>query len=726
MERPSWERVEVLLKAGLDIEDERARDAFLVAQCGSDKELLSELRRLLSESDNDNSRFLEPPSMLAFDLTGRTIDDFEIIEEIGRGSSGVVYRAIQRSLNRVVALKVLPLVLRANDATAERFRREAIAASKLRHPGIASVISFGEVDGTFYYAMEFVDGPSLRAVMDRAWGDKALPIDPQIGDPRAIARLVAEVADALHFAHEGKVVHRDVKPHNILLDRDGRPRLIDFGLAKLLDQRSISVRGDLLGTAYYMSPEQTRARQEDVDRRSDVFSLGVVMYELLARRRPFEGDSHVAIFKSIVEDETPSMRRTPVRVPGQLEKICRHALEKEPKDRFQTAHEFAVELRRFLNGEQPLFKELPIAEKLRRTLVKRRTLLVAVPVAIAIGASAMLAAQPSGPTFDVSVRTLDGSRARLVTRQLASLSGEFAGELSDHGRGSEWTVPLPLGLHRVELVGKDGSFAEWTVYPSGDPLDNTFRARMLQPVAMGEGTEGWARVPAARVGEVIHPALSEEMIGQTSSHGEFLVDRVLVSNADFRRLQSAGWKPEYPKSWNRMVEVWKSTPAETFDQLPLVATTIFEAQRIAVELGGRLPDMAECVGFTVGGRSWWDDSPQATAGLAFERPRVTDGAIGSSDYVAGAVGVRAVEPRGPFELFHPIGNVAIHALTARVDSQGFVSMAGSAYGFAWTNSRERLQAPHSEWSSAGQEDFGHIEVGIRRVRSLGPQLGARY
>jgi serine/threonine protein kinase len=722
MERPSWERVEVLLKAGLDIEDERARDAFLVAQCGSDKELLSELRRLLSESDNDNSRFLEPPSMLAFDLTGRTIDDFEIIEEIGRGSSGVVYRAIQRSLNRVVALKVLPLVLRANDATAERFRREAIAASKLRHPGIASVISFGEVDGTFYYAMEFVDGPSLRAVMDRAWGDKALPIDPQIGDPRAIARLVAEVADALHFAHEGKVVHRDVKPHNILLDRDGRPRLIDFGLAKLLDQRSISVRGDLLGTAYYMSPEQTRARQEDVDRRSDVFSLGVVMYELLARRRPFEGDSHVAIFKSIVEDETPSMRRTPVRVPGQLEKICRHALEKEPKDRFQTAHEFAVELRRFLNGEQPLFKELPIAEKLRRTLVKRRTLLVAVPVAIAIGASAMLAAQPSGPTFDVSVRTLDGSRARLVTRQLASLSGEFAGELSDHGRGSEWTVKLPLGLHRVELVGKDGSFAEWTVFPSGDPLDNTFRARMLQAVATGELLEGWARVPAAEVDDLEHPILKS----LATSHGEFLVDRAIVSNGDFRRLQAAGWRPEFPKTWIKMVDHWREKPAEAIDELPIIATTVFEAQRLAVELGGRLPDMTECIGFTVGGRRWWEDSPESTAGLAIELAGVSPLGVGPPDYFAHAVGVRAVEPRGPFGLLHPLGNVLVHAITARVDDQGLVTTEGSYFGLSWTSPRTRLDERYATWMGGGLDDVGNIEVGIRRVRSLGPQLGARY
>ena len=722
MERPSWERVEVLLKAGLDIEDERARDAFLVAQCGSDKELLSELRRLLSESDNDNSRFLEPPSMLAFDLTGRTIDDFEIIEEIGRGSSGVVYRAIQRSLNRVVALKVLPLVLRANDATAERFRREAIAASKLRHPGIASVISFGEVDGTFYYAMEFVDGPSLRAVMDRAWGDKALPIDPQIGDPRAIARLVAEVADALHFAHEGKVVHRDVKPHNILLDRDGRPRLIDFGLAKLLDQRSISVRGDLLGTACYMSPEQTRARQEDVDRRSDVFSLGVVMYELLARRRPFEGDSHVAIFKSIVEDETPSMRRTPVRVPGQLEKICRHALEKEPKDRFQTAHEFAVELRRFLNGEQPLFKELPIAEKLRRTLVKRRTLLVAVPVAIAIGASAMLAAQPSGPTFDVSVRTLDGSRARLVTRQLASLSGEFAGELSDHGRGSEWTVKLPLGLHRVELVGKDGSFAEWTVFPSGDPLDNTFRARMLQAVATGELLEGWARVPAAEVDDLEHPILKS----LATSHGEFLVDRAIVSNGDFRRLQAAGWRPEFPKTWIKMVDHWREKPAEAIDELPIIATTVFEAQRLAVELGGRLPDMTECIGFTVGGRRWWEDSPESTAGLAIELAGVSPLGVGPPDYFAHAVGVRAVEPRGPFGLLHPLGNVLVHAITARVDDQGLVTTEGSYFGLSWTSPRTRLDERYATWMGGGLDDVGNIEVGIRRVRSLGPQLGARY
>lgn len=725
MERPSWDRIEELIKAALAIDDKEEREAFLVLRCGSDLDMLAAVRRSLSAIDDSTSRFLEPPSKLAFDVAGRTIDEFDVIEQVGRGSSGTVYRATQRDLGRVVAVKVLSQVLRANDAAAERFRREAVAAAKLRHPGIASVVKFGEVDGTFYYAMEFVDGSSLRDVMDRAWRDRALPMDPNVTEPRAIARLVADVADALHFAHEGNVVHRDVKPHNILLERDGRPRLIDFGLAKLMDMRPLSLQGDLIGTSYYMSPEQTRAQQWDVDRRSDVFSLGIVLYELLARRRPFDGASHLEIFKSIVEDDAPSLRRAAVRVPRDLERICRHALEKLPGDRFQTAHEFAVELRRFLNGEPPQFKEIPTGERIMRTLVKRRTLLVAVTAGLLVGVGTMIAAQPTaptGPTFDVSIRTLDGSQARLVTRQLASLNGEYAAELSDHGRGSEWTVPLPLGLHRVELVAKDGSFAEWLVFPSSDPLDNTFRARMLQPVATGEVLDGWARVPAAEVDDLEHPILKS----LPTNHDEFLVNRALVSNGDFRSLQVAGWRPEFPKTWNKLADNWREKPAETIDGLPIIATTVFEAQRMAVELGGRLPDMTECVGFTVGGRRWWEESPEATEGLAIELAGVSPLGVGPPDDFAHAVGVRAVEPRGPFELLHPLGNVLVHAITARVDDQGLVSSAGSHFGLSWTSTRSRLKDRYAMWMGVGTEVAGHIEVGIRRVRSLGPQLGATY
>ena len=275
--------------------------------------------------------------------------------EIGRGGMGVVYEAYQESLDRRVALKVLAPHLAASPHRVERFRREAAASARLRHPGIVPVFEVGAEDGTFWYAMEFVDGPSLGQILEHTRQasdaeDGQLPslgIVPGSSLPAEAAELIAQVAEALEHAHQNGVIHRDVKPQNILV-RDGVALLVDFGLAKDLDKDSISRSGDFAGTPHYMSPEQTLAKRAPVDKRTDVYSLGVVLYEMMTGQRPFDGETSQEVLFRISFREPVMPRRHNSDIPRDLETICLKALEKSPERRYASAGELAADLRRFL------------------------------------------------------------------------------------------------------------------------------------------------------------------------------------------------------------------------------------------------------------------------------------------------------------------------------------------------------------------------------------------
>ncbi len=293
---------------------------------------------------------------------GRRLGDFRLLEEIGRGGMGVVYLAVQEPLGRRVALKVLAPGLAFSGLHEERFRREASAAAALRHPGIVPIHAFGEADGTLYFAMEFVPGRDLGLVIrelaaqrdavrtdGRRERRRPIGLRPDLAWPAEVAELLAQLADALQHAHEKGIVHRDVKPSNVLVGADGRVHLCDFGLAKSLTvDRAISRSGDLTGTPHYMSPEQTLARRAPVDARADVFALGVILYELLTLRRPFDGEDIPEIVARICFHEPEAIGALQPEAPRDLITICEKALEKDPRHRFQSAGEFAADLRRFL------------------------------------------------------------------------------------------------------------------------------------------------------------------------------------------------------------------------------------------------------------------------------------------------------------------------------------------------------------------------------------------
>ncbi|MGC6487930.1 MAG: WD40 repeat domain-containing serine/threonine-protein kinase [Planctomycetota bacterium] len=296
------------------------------------------------------------------DEEGRRFGDFDILEELGRGGNGVVYLARQRSLDRRVALKVMVSGLSYSKRHVERFRREATATAQLRHPAIVPVHSFFEVDGTFGLAMDYIAGRTLAELLgDLALRNQAqtggvegtLGIAPDKGYVAECALLAAEVASALGAAHDAKIVHRDLKPQNLMIDDRQQVRLLDFGLAKSLEPTAaaLSRSGELNGTLHYVSPEQTLANRVVIDQRTDVWSLGVILYELLTLTRPFEGRDKEQVYAAIcLKEPVPTQRRNP-KVPRDLDTICSKALEKDPHRRYQSAAEFEADLRRFLNWE---------------------------------------------------------------------------------------------------------------------------------------------------------------------------------------------------------------------------------------------------------------------------------------------------------------------------------------------------------------------------------------
>jgi TolB-like protein/Tfp pilus assembly protein PilF len=317
----------------------------------------------------------------AAELLGE-LGDYELLEEVGRGGQGVVFRARQKSLNRIVGLKVISLGQWASKAHLRRFRLEAEAAAKLEHPGIVPIHEVGERGGSCYFSMKFIEGGQLDEVVKR----EPMPI-------RRAVELIAKVARTVHYAHEHGILHRDIKPGNILLDQKGEPHLTDFGLARLVEsESSVTQTLDVLGTPSYMAPEQAVGNNAAVSSVTDVYGLGAVLYQLLTSQPPFAGGATYETIKLLLDTEPRSPRLLNPKIDRDLSTICLKCLEKDPKRRYSSALALAEDLERYLKHQPICARRSGLFTHGRKWVQRNRStaVLVTLLVLLAAGLSATL------------------------------------------------------------------------------------------------------------------------------------------------------------------------------------------------------------------------------------------------------------------------------------------------------------------------------------------------
>src|SRR5688572_24303530 len=350
----NWQKVREVFDSALRHRPDERRK-FVNEVCGDDKTLLAEVESLLSSHDSAES-FMETPAVAKVaDViaaktkkleAGKYLGHYEIITQIGEGGMGEVYLANDKKLDRKVAIKILNEEFSQDESNLQRFVSEAKAASALNHPNILTIYEFGEAEDARFIISEYIEGKTLREIISESRLRLLEILDISI-----------QITGALSAAHKAHLVHRDVKPENIMIRPDGYVKVLDFGLAKLVEQKNKSIlnledptgrqnltaKGVILGTVNYMSPEQ--AKGERVDERTDIFSLGVLVYEMLAGRPPFAGGNAIEIMGSILNrDPVPLSRQTP-EVPHELERIINKTLRKDREERYQTAKDLLIDLK---------------------------------------------------------------------------------------------------------------------------------------------------------------------------------------------------------------------------------------------------------------------------------------------------------------------------------------------------------------------------------------------
>jgi tRNA A-37 threonylcarbamoyl transferase component Bud32 len=453
-----WLRVQQLFDEAL-ARPEAEREPYLQSVCGNDPDLLHEVTTLLAHDRAVDPAFLEAPQPLASapprgaggstdPLVGTNVGGYEVKAVIGRGGMSTVYEAVQQNPRRVVALKVMKAGIASRSAL-RRFQFEAQLLARLLHPNIAQVYEAGThdggLDGVPYFAMEHV--PGARSIIDYA--------DHRMLGARERVELFAQVCDAVHHGHQRCIIHRDLKPANILVNETGQVKIIDFGVARATDAdvAAATVVGELVGTLQYMSPEQCDADPHDLDLRTDVYSLGVVLYELLIGRLPYDSGGSSIYKATRVIKETAPARPSSVnrRLRGDIETIILKALEKDRDRRYQSAADLARDIRHYLNRE-PIEARPPNAWNASIRWVARHPVTVTAGACLTVGLLSLLGTWLG---YAASVRSFYGEPHELAvdeSRDVARLLSRGGMELAT------WEVPSPGAINEAALVKVPAEF----------------------------------------------------------------------------------------------------------------------------------------------------------------------------------------------------------------------------------------------------------------------------
>lgn len=566
-----------------------AREAFLRENC-SDPDVRREVLDLLRQGAEPSS---DPSPALRLELgTGEStpepapfpdIPGFDVEEILGTGGMGTVYLCRDAALDRLVAIKVLRPQYAFSDIALARFRHEGQIMAKLEHQAIVHVYTVGEHEGVHYIVSSYVPGGTLADFI------RNLKDTERRVSPADAASIVATIGEALDYVHHHGVIHRDVKPSNVMVKKDAsgelQPMLTDFGLAKHADLKTITVPGQIAGTPSYMSPEQILAQRVTIDHRTDIYSLGVVLYELLTLKTPFEGDSMEAIMRAISFDRPKSVRALNPGVSRDLETICHKALEKRPEDRYQSAGQMAADLRSFVQG-RPILARPPSAVRLARDWVKVHKVaslaaLVAILAGSTLGASLYAVDRARSHTTPILLQSEDpGARVYLQRFDETTLR---LGPRSEVG-----TLPLrrrlPTGQYRFTIQAAGGRLAEATIFLAEPEPDSTVVVSLPRAPSEPSGTD-MVLVPGGTYafGSEDGP---ECFYPQTIELPAFYLDRTEVSNAEYRRFLEATNHPE-PVMWRTFG--YDSTLADR----PIVGVSWYDAQAYARWAGKRLPTVFE-------------------------------------------------------------------------------------------------------------------------------------
>ncbi|PWT80512.1 MAG: hypothetical protein C5B44_05275 [Acidobacteria bacterium] len=532
MNPDQWQQLQKLFYSALEREP-ADRLPFLENACGGDKALRNQIEALLAAHDRAGS-FIESPGLevearlLANDhvelATGATIAHYTIISSLGVGGMGEVYLAHDSQLGRKVALKLLPPGFTMDADRVRRLQQEARVASGLNHPNIITIYEIGRVDGRHFIAMEFVDGKTLRQLIEtRSHGTRDADLTGAGLKLREVLNIAIQVADALDAAHEVGIVHRDIKPENIMVrQRDGYAKVLDFGLATLTKSAANEVNheaptlaqiqtsvGSVMGTASYMSPEQ--ARGERVDARTDLWSLGVVVYEMVAGKPPFAGSTSQDVMAAILRDEPKSMW---VDVPDRLRWIVEKALRKERNERYQTAREMVSDLRDLKKHEDDIRQriERPASSNLKSGVRTRES-----TTEEQADVTGDVAAGPTSSESSVFSRVKRRSRAIIGLTAIVSVLAaiafgwyRFIGQKNQIAQNPTRPV-VPFQTMKIARLTSTGKVTDAAISPDGKYV--------VQVVDEGGQESLWMKHVATSSNVQINPPADVKYLGLTFSPG---------------------------------------------------------------------------------------------------------------------------------------------------------------------------------------------------------------